>query len=294
MALPSTVSYTLPDEGRESSRAPWHLEAERAALLVHDMQRYFTRVYSADCGAFHGALEKIARLLDWARTAQVPVVYTAQPGDQNPADRGLLTDLWGPGITGSEADTAIVGELAPRPGELVLVKHRYSAFARSKLEEWLRANGRDQLVVTGIYAHIGIVATATDAFMRDIEPFVVADAVADFSADDHVRALHQVAQTCGVVTTTAQLTEKTPSGSPWPAWLARELTDIIGDPQIAQDLVADPQRSFFAAGLDSMRTFTLLDTLADLGVDIDFVDFVGTDNTGYLLAAIERSGTPAP
>ncbi len=32
--------------------------------------------------------------------------------------------------------------------------------------------------------------TATDAFMRDIKPFMVADALADFSRDEHLMSLN--------------------------------------------------------------------------------------------------------
>ena len=91
--------------------------------------------------------------------------------------------------------------------EHVLVKHRYSAFQRSNLETLMRVRGRDQLLVTGVYAHIGCTATVVEAFQRDIEAFIAADAVADFSRADHDQALHWIARTCGVPMTTDQLLE---------------------------------------------------------------------------------------
>jgi bifunctional isochorismate lyase/aryl carrier protein len=69
----------------------------------------------------------------------------------------------------------------------------------------MRVRGRDQLVVCGIYAHIGCTLTAAEAFQRDIEPFFAADAVADFSREKHMMALNYVAATCAVPMTTDQL-----------------------------------------------------------------------------------------
>ena len=68
----------------------------------------------------------------------------------------------------------------------------------------MRDQGRDQLVVVGVYAHIGVMTTACDAWMRDIQAFVVADAVADFSREDHEMALRWAAGRCAMVVTTDQ------------------------------------------------------------------------------------------
>lgn len=152
-------------------------------------------------------MDNIARLLAHCRARGIPVFYTAQHGDQDRRDRGLQADLWGPGMRRSADHEPIIDALAPQPGEHVLVKHRYSAFQRSNLETLMRVRGRDQLLVTGVYAHIGCTATVVEAFQRDIEAFIAADAVADFSRADHDQALHWIARTCGVPMTTDQLLE---------------------------------------------------------------------------------------
>ncbi len=204
--LPGIPAYDLPQpHGLPASRAPFRFEPSRAALLVHDMQAYFLAAYAEGAEPLPTAIANIARLLERARAGGMPVFYTAQHGHQDRRDRGLQAELWGPGMRAVPEHEAIVDALAPQPGDQVLTKHRYSAFQRSNLETLMRVRGRDQLVITGVYAHIGCLATAVEAFQRDIEPFYVADALADFSREKHDMALQWVAATCGVVQSTQQL-----------------------------------------------------------------------------------------
>lgn len=304
MPLPTTISYVAPAPDR-ANRAPWVLDPDRAALLVHDMQHYFVRPYHPACPALVAAVDGTARLIAAARERGMPIVYTAQPGNQDPRERGLLTGLWGPGITARAEDVDIIDALRPAPEDTVLVKHRYSAFVRTGLEEWLTVRGRDQLLVTGVYGHIGVLASATDALMLDVEPFVVSDGIADFSAEDHARALTQTASLGGVVTTvhevlralaaTGGATAGATSGvteaaavTDWAGWLAGRLGELLGDATLGRSLVETPEQDLFEAGLDSLRCFELLDDLADHGIDVDFADLTSAGSTAFLLGEIHR------
>lgn len=202
MALPGMAPYAPMSEDLPVARADWTLDARRAALLVHDMQRYFCRPFGQGQHPLGTVVANIAALSTAARKAGIPVFYTAQKGNQFPADRGLQADLWGPGMQASAEHETILPELTPNGDDIVLVKHRYSAFQRSNLESLMRARGRDQLIVTGIYAHIGCMCTAAEAFQRDIQPFAIADAQADFDEARHRMAMDWIANCCGGVMST--------------------------------------------------------------------------------------------
>ena len=160
---------------------------------------YFLDFYDPAQPPIQELLDRCARLIAAARKAGIPVFYTAQPGGQAPEDRALLNDFWGDGIPDRPESTRVVDAGAPQPGDTVPTKWRYSAFKRSDLEARLRGTGRDQLLICGVYAHIGCLMTAAEAFMLDIQPFLIGDALADFSREDHEQALRYAAGRCARV-----------------------------------------------------------------------------------------------
>ena len=218
MALPKIAPYSYREQEHQN-RVNWRVDSARAALLVHDMQRYFVRAFELERDGqplpdaqINIAIANIRRLLDAAHAANIPVYYTAQPPRQNPADRRLLTDFWGDGLQDDE-NAQILDELAPTEADTVLTKWRYSAFVRSPLEEQLKDLGRDQLIIGGIYAHIGCLTTALEAFMRDIQPFMVADALADFTEKEHRMACEYASGRCARVLNTAEALENINTGA---------------------------------------------------------------------------------
>jgi isochorismate hydrolase len=206
MSIPTIAPYPMPSAAQlRAGPATWRADAGRAVLLIHDMQRYFLSFFPADRSPTKQLLANIGRLRAAAATLGVPVVFTVQPGRMSRAERGLLYDLWGDGMSDAPEARAVVDELAPAPGDLVVTKSRYSAFHRTQLVADLAAMGRDQLIVCGVFAHIGCLLTVCDAYSHDIQPFLVADATADFTAEDHRMALDYAARRCAVTPTTRDL-----------------------------------------------------------------------------------------
>ncbi|CAK2533058.1 Phenazine biosynthesis protein PhzD [Vibrio crassostreae] len=181
----------------------WDINKESCALLVHDMQKYF--VNSLPKETAENLVNSTVNVLHWARQNDIQVIYSAQPGRMSLEQRGLLADLWGPGMRTCEEDRQVIHELAPQSDDIILTKWRYSAFFQSELEEILSARGCDSLVITGLYASIGIQATAIDAFTRNVRPIVVADATADFTKLSHQQALNYMSDTCAKVISKREL-----------------------------------------------------------------------------------------
>jgi isochorismate hydrolase len=206
MGIPSIAAYTMPRGGDlPPAKVNWLPDAGRSALLVHDMQRYFVEPFAPGESPARPLVENIYAMLAAAREAGIPVFYTAQPGNMTPADRGLLRDFWGAGMSDRPEDNAIIEELQPGASDIVLTKWKYSAFIRSDLEQQLASRGLNQIILSGVYAHVGCLMTACDAFSRDIETFFVADAMADFSAEYHHLSLRYAAERCAMPITTERL-----------------------------------------------------------------------------------------
>ncbi|MEU8738010.1 isochorismatase family protein [Streptomyces halstedii] len=203
MAIPTIEPYPMPTQGDlPANTASWSVDPSRAVLLVHDMQYYFLRPFPAGASPVDALLGNAVRLRQTCARLGVPVAYTAQPGDMTEEQRGLLKDFWGPGMSAGPRDRAVVDELAPGPDDMVFTKWRPSAFFRTGLLDLLRDTGRDQLIVCGVYAHVGILMTTGEACAHDIQTFVVGDAVADFTPADHRMTLEYVATRCGMTVTT--------------------------------------------------------------------------------------------
>ncbi|MDF2662650.1 MAG: isochorismatase [Paenibacillus sp.] len=282
MAIPAIKPYPMPGASElPINKVAWTPDPKRAVLLIHDMQQYFLDPFTAGESPVVELIENIRLLHNRCSELGIPVVYTAQPGGQTPEQRALLQDFWGPGINDGPYQKQIVSELTPANADIVLTKWRYSAFRKTNLLDILQEKGRDQLLICGVYAHIGCLLTACDAFMLDVQPFFVSDAVADFSLDNHKMALKYAAERCAVTIPTQRLLEELDQSSTAndSATVSANgmLTERMVREQVAELLQEAPSTigesdNLIDRGLDSVRLMSLVERWRRFGAEVAFVE----------------------
>lgn len=170
-----------------------------AAVLVIDAQNYMvgpvepgdTTRYPSSCGqAGRDALDACAGLLDAARDAGVPVIYTRFHLRADGLDAGGyqrkrdLLDEPGWLITGTPG-AEIADAVAPHPADLVIDKKKPSAFFGTPVAAHLTGLGVDTVIVVGGSTSNCVRATAVDAASLNHRVVIPAECVFDRFAISH-------------------------------------------------------------------------------------------------------------
>lgn len=98
------------------------------------------------------------------------------------------------------------GDVRPQEGDLVVTKHRYSAFHNTNVDTILGTNHIRTVVVTGVSTDVCVETAVRDGFNRDYHVFVAEDGSADYSQDVHETTLKRIDRFFGEVTTIQDLT----------------------------------------------------------------------------------------
>jgi nicotinamidase-related amidase len=185
------------------------VDPAHTALLLIDMQRDFVDPEGAfgllgvDLSMYRESLPMLAGLLRAARRAPVLVIHvqnTTLPGriSDSPAQIRFNLRMHGGmrrdgvplrySVDGTPGH-AFVRELAPDAGELVVRKHRSSAFWGTNLELLLRSNGIKTVVIGGCTTEGCVESTARDAMFNDLYVVIAVDCVASDDREQHDASL---------------------------------------------------------------------------------------------------------
>jgi ureidoacrylate peracid hydrolase len=201
------------------------VDPAHTAVLVVDMQNDFCSRDGAYDQANPGLdfklvdemVPRLASFLDEARANGVKVLYIQaiynadddrymSPAWLEHAQRrrhGMYTTI--PVCKEGGWGAEIISPIAPREGEMVMTKHRYSAFIDTPLTSYLRNLGIQTVLVTGVGTNGCVESTARDAFMLDHYVVVVEDCVATYWKDLHDAALKSLGLLFGEVRPTKDI-----------------------------------------------------------------------------------------
>jgi isochorismate hydrolase len=181
----------LDDLAVVRSRREPRFEPPRAALVILDMQRYFTDPAShAFVPSAPAIIPRIKSLADAFRAKGLPVALTKH--QNTPDDAGMMGVWWKELIDPASDAAEIVPELDTLDAA-VFEKTQYDAFFGSGLETMLADRGARQVVIAGVMTHLCCETTVRSAFMRGFAVFAAVDCMADYNELFHRASLMNMA-----------------------------------------------------------------------------------------------------
>ena len=205
MNAPAPLSgYALPADTAPARTLPARpealsLKASETALVVVDMQNAYASLggyldlAGFDVSSTGPVITNIQKALATARAAGMPVVFFQNGWDADYVEAGgpgspnwhksnaLKTmrqrpELHGTLLAKGGWDYALVDELKPQPGDILVPKTRYSGFFNTNFDSLMRSRGIRNLVFTGIATNVCVESTLRDGFFLEYFGVVLADA----------------------------------------------------------------------------------------------------------------------
>jgi ureidoacrylate peracid hydrolase len=193
----------------------WSLAGDPALIVVH-MQNAICKTPSPLEFLGHprateeaAVIPHIAGLLAAFRRKGLPVVFTAAvhpDAPEVPAYGGFwdaVEDL--PVNRAGTRDVRIVDELSPRDGEPVVHNWPFDIFRRTGLEQRLRDQGVDTIVLCGVSTGMAVIIAAYQAADRFFNLIVPSDCVTDGNPQLHEAIMTGIMPVIGLVTTSEDI-----------------------------------------------------------------------------------------
>ncbi|MFD1678083.1 cysteine hydrolase family protein [Alicyclobacillus fodiniaquatilis] len=192
-----------------------HLNPEDTALVIVDVQNDFCHEDGAcarrgsDVTAAQAIISQLQALIDTAHGNGVPVVFI-----QMTLNDKTVSDAWSKRMEENPIAVCEKGswgtefyKLSPASEDIVVEKHRYSAFIGTELDMILGNLKRKSLVITGVATNVCVESTARDGFMMDYHVTLVQDACAGYDAELHDATCKNITNNFGLVLNAADIIE---------------------------------------------------------------------------------------
>lgn len=172
----------------------------KTALLVVDLQKGL--VGSPFNHPLGDVVAQARTLIEAFRKHGLPVVLINVAGSapgrtEQPPRHGTLPDRF----------TDFIPELDQQPGDIVVTKRTWGAFASTDLDARLRAAGVTQVVVAGVATGTGVEATARQAYELGFNVTLAIDAMTDTRSEAHEYSIRCVFPRLGETGTSQEIVD---------------------------------------------------------------------------------------
>jgi ureidoacrylate peracid hydrolase len=147
-------------------------------------------------------LPKLQEVVDKVREMGIRIIFIKSHFDEkslSPSMRvrkknlGRTEDVCPEGSWGSELI------ITPKPEDIIIIKHSYSAFIGTSLEQILRKEGIESLVISGMLTNVCCESTLRDGFMLGFKTILLRDCCASDNLEAHNETIYNVSNYFGWV-----------------------------------------------------------------------------------------------
>ncbi|WP_420829234.1 cysteine hydrolase family protein [Aquibacillus albus] len=144
----------------------------------------------------------LAETVAQARENEVPIIFIQtihEPSTDSVTWANRLRDANQEGICRKDTWGAEFYKIKPKKEDIIVIKHRYSAFINTRLDSVLRSLNIKSLIVTGVSTNVCVESTARDGFMLDYDIVLLSDCTAAYSKEAYEMTLKNIDQYFGSV-----------------------------------------------------------------------------------------------
>lgn len=183
---------------------------QHSALLIVDVQNDYCHKEGClaqqdlDVSMVEEMMPNLKNMISAMKELSVPIIYIQTIHEDSTDSETWIKRLKGKNqknLCRKDTWGAQFYQLEPDKDDVIVIKHRYSAFIHTRLESVLRALKIETLLMAGVSTNICVESTARDGFMLDFEVIFLSDCTAAFSREAHDMTLQTINQFFGTVAT---------------------------------------------------------------------------------------------
>lgn len=177
------------------------IKPEVSALIIIDMQNDFCSngghydKYGKNIDDMENIIPNLSRLIHHARERGILVIYIqntqiSSGAYLSPSTIAHMLKRWKDesklyytleGTWGHQ----IIDDIKPQETDLIVKKHRPSAFVGTDLDMILRSTGKETIIITGVITEGCVESTARDGWLRDYYVVIAEDCIASSTPELH-------------------------------------------------------------------------------------------------------------